>query len=106
MQLGHDVLTNWAHLTGLLLQIGQAHFDPLEISIVEEILKDVIAIDATGQVFRYPEDNKGKKHLVQISHINVEVLADGMKTLFDLFEHWDSGLNALLAAKQLNTSSI
>lgn len=106
MQQGHGILQNWAQLTILLSQIGDRHFDRLGISIVQDLLGDIVAIDSTGQVFRYPEDNRGRRHLEQISIINVEVLADGMKILSQLFESWASGLNALLEANQLNTSSI
>jgi len=106
MELGHGILKNWAALTHLFADLENPHFDTLEIDIVRDILTDFVEIDATGQVFRYPEDNKGQPHLRQISVINVEVLTDGMRVVFDLFQSWDSGLNVLLEERQRSTSSV
>jgi hypothetical protein len=92
---GHGIVNNWNELTMLFSQINNLYFEQLEIGIAQDILEDVVAVDATGQVFRYPEDNKGKRHLDQISIINVEVLADGMRILSELFQKWDSGLVVL-----------
>jgi len=106
MALGHGVIENWCSLTQLFADIKNPHFDPLEIDIVKDILTDFVEIDATGQVFRYPEDKRGQPHLRQISVINVEVLADEMRVVFDLFETWDSGLIALLEATHQSTGSV
>jgi hypothetical protein len=106
MQQGHGILRNWSELRTLFSQINNPYFDPLEMDIVQDILDDVIAVDSNGQVFRYPEDNRGGRHLEQISIINIEVLADGMKVLSEVFEKWDSGLVGLLEERQLSTSSI
>ena len=46
------------------------------------------AFDPTGQVFRYPEDIKGNRHLAEHKLINVEVLRDQMQELKDILEHW------------------
>jgi hypothetical protein len=80
MDLGHGIVQNWSTLTQLFADLKEPHFDALEIDIVKDILTDFVEIDATGQVFRYPEDNKGQPHLRQISMINVQVLADGMRS--------------------------
>jgi len=106
MAPGHGILQNWSSLTQLFADLHNPHFDALEIDIVKDILIDFVEIDATGQVFRYPEDNKGQPHLREISVINVEVLADGMRDVFDLFETWHSGLVALLEENHLSTNSV
>lgn len=46
------------------------------------------AFDPTGQVFRYPEDIKGNRHLAEHKLINVEVLRDHMAELKDILERW------------------
>jgi hypothetical protein len=46
------------------------------------------AFDPTGQVFRYPEDIKGNRHLADHKLINVEVLRDQMAELKDILERW------------------
>lgn len=46
------------------------------------------AFDPTGQVFRYPEDIKGNRHLADHKLINVDVLRDQMKELQVTLERW------------------
>jgi hypothetical protein len=53
----------------------------------------MIEIDPKGQVFRYPEDIKGNRHLTNLAHINVKVLKDGMKILQDLLEKWQLAID-------------
>jgi hypothetical protein len=106
MQQGHGIMRNWEELKELFAKLNDSYFEPVEIGVVHDILEDTVAIDATGQVFRYPSDHKGKRHLGDISVINVVVLADGMQVLFDLFEKWNSGLFALLEGKELATTSV
>ncbi len=106
MQQGHDILRNWDVLKALFAQINNSYFDSTEIGIVQDILEDIVSVDATGQVFRYPEGNRGEQHLEDIAIINVEILEAGMRIVFELFEKWDSGLIGLLEDRQLSTSSI
>ncbi|MGR5447984.1 hypothetical protein ACPV47_24085 [Vibrio jasicida] len=51
------------------------------ISKLDSTICDVAAIDATGQTFRYPIDTESKKHLVDVSLINVVVLRKKFKEL-------------------------
>lgn len=46
------------------------------------------AFDPTGQVFRYPEDIMGNRHLAKHKLINVEVLRDQMRELQGILERW------------------
>jgi hypothetical protein len=106
MKKGHGITKNWEELKELFVRIDNPFFDPTEIGVVEDILNDIVMIDATGQVFRYPEDNKGQPHLEDIAIINAEVLQDGMRVLADIFENWDSGFVGLLEQRKLNTASV
>lgn len=49
------------------------------------------AFDPTGQVFRYPEDIKGNRHLADHKLINVEVLRDQMAELREILDRWVYG---------------
>lgn len=46
------------------------------------------AFDPTGEVFRYPEDIKGNRHLTKHKLINVEVLREQMQELRHILERW------------------
>ena len=46
------------------------------------------AFDPTGQVFRYPEDIRGNRHLAEHKLINVEVLRDHMRELREILKFW------------------
>lgn len=59
--------------------------EQLEHSIAKDIIEEFEEIDARGEVFRYPVDKKGNTHL-DISIINIEILRDGMRVLFDILE--------------------
>jgi hypothetical protein len=63
-------------------------FDPLEISLAGDIIKEFNDIDPTGQVFRYPEDIKGNAHLTGLKLINVGVLREAMNCLHELLRRW------------------
>jgi hypothetical protein len=64
---------------------------------VEDLIQEFSRIDATGEVFRYPEDGDGNKHLEGLSLINVEVLAEGMEALQELFAKWSGVLDNLVS---------
>lgn len=71
-------------------------FEPvIEVGIAADIINDFCQIDPTGQVFRYPEDIKGNKHLTDLAVINLEVLHDGMRLLHEWLEKWSINLDAM-----------
>jgi hypothetical protein len=84
----HSLKDNWSTFQLLVKATNEKSFDRIELSIAEDIIDDFCNIDPTGQVFRYPEDLKGNKHLEGLAVINVEVLGDGMKVLHELLEKW------------------
>jgi hypothetical protein len=94
-QKTHKLQDNWK----LVVQEAEASklklFDSTEMGIVSDIIEEFCKIDPTGQVFRYPEDIKGSVHLEDLGVINVEVLANGMTILYELFEKWRHGLDRL-----------
>lgn len=70
------------------LAVARDVADPVEISLARDIIAAFNEIDPTGQVFRYPEDLKGNRHLTELKLINVEVLDDGMRVLREVLEGW------------------
>jgi hypothetical protein len=102
----HMLSDNWNSLSNLLSRLPPEAVNQLEVSNVDDIIADFIQIDPSGQVFRYPEDIKGNKHLTALGVINVEVLADGMRVVFDCFETWDSSLISLLESKGIAPHSV
>ncbi len=72
--------------------------EAIEAPIIERVAVDRASelivhfqtFDPSGQVFRYPEDIKGNRHLVGHKLINVKVLRDHMKELQEVLERWIS----------------
>ncbi|MDR7102851.1 hypothetical protein [Croceicoccus sp. BE223] len=60
----------------------------LHAAIDRELIGYFDAFDPTGQVFRYPEDIKGNRHLAEHKLINVEVLRDQTAELREILERW------------------
>ena len=91
----HALKDNWALLVKEATNSKLKFFDPLEVSIAGDIIEDFCEIDPTGQVLRYPEDVKNNLHLTGLGVINVEILADGMQVLEDLFDRWLEGFREM-----------
>jgi hypothetical protein len=95
----HSLQDNWSVFERQAIASKDGSFDPLELSIAKDIIDDFCNIDPTGQVFRYPEDIKGNKHLIGLGVINVEVLEDGMRVLHELFEGWRLALGVMRTSR-------
>jgi len=91
----HTIKDDWIAFASLISKYDSKNFIQHELAIAQDIIDDFLEIDPTGQVFRYPEDLKGNPHLKNISIINVEVLDDGMKTLYDLLRDWSDSVEIL-----------
>jgi len=76
--------------------------EPIRVSIARDIIVDFNQIDPTGQVFRYPEDLKGNKHLIGLSIINVGILDEGMRMLEQMLESWIDRLEEFQLARLEN----
>jgi hypothetical protein len=95
----HSLQDNWSVFERQAIANKDGSFDPVELSIAKDIIDDFCNIDPTGQVFRYPEDIKGNKHLIGLGVINVEVLEDGMRVLHELFEGWRLVLDVMRTSR-------
>lgn len=68
----HDLGVIWSYLKGHALTTDERLAEI--VSGLDEYVLDVAAIDASGQVFRYPFDLENRKHLSDIGIINFLVL--------------------------------
>ena len=97
VKLTHDLSDNWAKINTYLKR--KQEFDPENVLIdeVDTILKNFLEIDQTGQVFRYPTDRSGLKHLNgEVTLINVIVFGEAMHTVSKTFEFWMESVRVLL----------
>lgn len=93
---GHRLLDLWEKFISLVDAIpGDPLLDPSEVACARDIIEDFEHIDENGEVFRYPEDNQRNPHLSGMSHINVEILQQGMRELLNLFENLEASLLVL-----------
>ena len=84
----HKMMELWKDVVELN---DKAKADLVEQEAVDragELIGHFDAFDPTGQVFRYPEDIKGNRHLAEHKLINVEVLREYMRELQDILERW------------------
>jgi hypothetical protein len=66
------------------------------IRSLDPYVVDVASVDSTGQVFRYPFDTENKKHLTEISVVNVLVLKKRWSQLEKHLEELSSLCNRLI----------
>lgn len=84
----HKMIDLWKEVVNLHVAIGRELIEPEAIARAGELIGYFDAFDPTGQVFRYPEDIKGNRHLAEHKLINVEVLRDQMAELREILERW------------------
>lgn len=87
LDASHDLNRIWSHVK-THAQLTDERLTA-QIEKLNEYITDVAAMDATGQVFRYPFDLNNKKHLTSIGIINFLVL----KRRFNLIQHQLKDLN-------------
>ena len=56
----HKLVDNWETVRGHLLAL---EVDDSDLAEVDQILADLVEIDATGETFRYPSARDGARHL-------------------------------------------
>ena len=84
----HSMIQLWEAVVELNDKTEPDLFEREAIDRAGQLIGYFNAFDPTGQVFRYPEDIKGNRHLAEHKLINVEVLRDQMQELKDILEHW------------------
>jgi hypothetical protein len=95
VKLTHKLMDNWNIVRRYLEQL---EFEIEDLDRVGAILADLVEIDFNGEPFRYPESKDGKRYLQDTSHINVEILAEGMDYVGKYFEYACFGVDGLREA--------
>lgn len=80
----HDLFKLWTFLKESAPFIDRRL--PPMLTSMDAYIVDIADIDATGQVFRYPYDTEFKKHLVEVSIINMVKLRERFGQLKELME--------------------
>jgi hypothetical protein len=85
----HKLLDNWAIVKEYVSRDSYFSLGSDAIDLVERIIKDVVEIDPSGEIFRFPYSKKHDLHLAEQSLINVLVLESAIGELLDVFVRWD-----------------
>lgn len=98
----HKLVDVWGIVKPLLLQ-QQDDFDPdgTLIPHIEKILLDIIKLDSSAQVFRFPTDRGGSPFLQNETHINLSVLSDTLEPVKEIFNDWFNICGELLELKAI-----
>ncbi|MBT0671286.1 hypothetical protein HT136_23220 [Novosphingobium profundi] len=84
----HQMSQLWGDMLELAGKYEEQLIEPEAIERAGVIIGHFDDFDPTGQVFRYPEDIKGNRHLSNHKLINVEVLQTHMKELQEILRRW------------------
>lgn len=84
----HSMIELWKEVVDLSAATEADLLEQEAIDQANQLIGYFDAFDPTGQVFRYPEDIRGNRHLAEHKLINVEVLRDQMQELRDILERW------------------
>ena len=102
----HKLTDNWMKWKAIVARLPKHSIEPTTLRVAQAAIDNFVAIDPTGQAFRYPEDLAKRVHLIGVPVINIETLYDEMKKLQDIFETWDSALIELLEYSEKSTQSV
>ena len=84
----HKMIDLWSEVASMNAKVERELIEGEAIDRAGELIGYFDAFDPTGQVFRYPEDIKGNRHLAEHKLINVIVLHEQMEELQAILERW------------------
>ena len=84
----HRMIDLWDEVVALSEKLQRRLIEQEAVKRAGVLIGYFDAFDPTGQVFRYPEDIRGNRHLADHKIINVEVLRYHMMELQDILERW------------------
>jgi len=67
-----------------------------DVSIINNVINDFVAVDAESFSFRYPKDKKGNKNLDGIEYINIRKLGAKINELYQRLEKFEVVVGMLL----------
>ncbi|EOB4574456.1 hypothetical protein ACVWDX_25380 [Escherichia coli] len=80
----HDIMNLWAFFSGHAVAFDRRYKEKL--STLEPLIHCIGETDPTGQTFRYSYSTEAKKHLTDVSVINVLVLRDQFRVIREQLE--------------------
>jgi len=80
----HDIMNLWAFFSGHAVGFDRRYKEKL--STLEPLIHCIGETDPTGQTFRYSYSTEAKKHLTDVSVINVLVLRDQFRVIREQLE--------------------
>lgn len=89
----HDLASLWLRLQSHLP--ADSRLAPLAAPM-GEFISDFAAIDETGETFRYAFDLKDNLHLEGLTHINLGILAERLKSLREYAENFELQMEVLI----------
>lgn len=101
----HTIQALWGHISAGLTKLGKLK-NVDKIARAGELIAAFCEIDPSGQVFRYPEDIKGNRHLTELRIINLRVLGEGMTELQSYFVDWQYSLEAHIELRAAEGSAL
>ena len=101
----HTIQALWGHISAGLTKLGKLK-NVDKIALAGELIGAFCEIDPSGQVFRYPEDIKGNRHLTELRIINLRVLGEGMTELQGYFVDWQYSLEAHIELRRAEGSAL
>lgn len=88
----HDIMNLWAFFSGHAAAFDRRYKE--KVSALEPLIRCIGETDPTGQTFRYSYSTEARKHLTDVSVINVLVLRDQFRVIREQLEelkgltHW------------------
>lgn len=80
----HDIMNLWTFFSGHAVAFDRRYQET--VSALEPLIRCIGETDPTGQTFRYSYSTEAKKHLTDVSVINVLVLRDQFRIIRDKLE--------------------
>lgn len=91
----HSLRDNWTAAKKLIKRT-KFRATPEQIAVIDTAVKNIMEVDPNGIIFRYPESIKGDRHLKDWVHINLLVIEQQRKEIFDVAKSWHYKLESLL----------
>lgn len=93
----HTLLKNWKVAKHLLKEIETSEGD---MALFDKVVACVEEVDPNGQIFRYPENIKGDKHLQEWASINLAVIEAHNEKIAGIAHTWHHRIEAKLEASR------
>jgi hypothetical protein len=97
----HTLHKNWKVAKHLLEEIETSRED---LSLFEKVVSCVEEVDPNGQIFRYPENIKGSKHLQEWALVNLALIEAYNEKIASIAHTWHHRIDEKLLGRNSKTS--